>query len=132
MLAHWKEKCDKPRYHIKKQRHYFVDKCLYCQSYFFFAVINMDVIAGWWRRLKNWCFQIVLPEKTLKSPLDCKEIKPVNLIGNQPRLSIGKTDAESPILWPSDSKSQLLGKDSDSGEDWRQNEKEVAEDEMVT
>ena len=72
-------------------------------------------------------------EKTLVSPLDCKEIKPVNPKGNQPWIFIGRTDAEAEalILWPPDVKSQLFGKDPDAGEDWRQKEKEVAEDAMV-
>ena len=72
-------------------------------------------------------------EKTLESPLVCKEIQPVNPKGNQPWLFIGRTDieAEAPILWPSDVKSRLTGEDPDSGKDWRQKEKGVAEDEMV-
>ena len=60
---------------------------------------------------KNWCFQIVVLEKTLESPLGCKDIKPVNSKGNQPWIFIGSTDAEAPILWPSEAKSQLIGKD---------------------
>ena len=70
-------------------------------------------------------------EKTLESPLDCKEIKPVNPKGNQPFIFIGKTDAKAPILWSPDVKSQLIGKDPDVGKDRRQKEKEVAESEMV-
>ena len=70
-------------------------------------------------------------KKTLKSPLDRKEIKPVDPKWNQPYIFIGRTDAEAPILWPSDAKNWLIGKDSDAGKDWRQKEKEVAEDEMV-
>ena len=64
-------------------------------------------------------FKFVLPEKTLGSPLDCKEIKPVNPKGNQPQILIGRTDAEAeaPILWPPDAKSQLTGKDPDAGKD---------------
>ena len=71
-------------------------------------------------------------EKTLESPLDCKEIKPVNPKGNQLWIFIGRIDveAEAPIFWPSDAKSQLIGKDPDAGKDWRQ-EKETTEDEMV-
>ena len=77
-------------------------------------------------------FQIVVLEKTLESPLDSKEIKPVNLKGNQPWLFIGRNDAkaEAPILWTPDMKSQLIGKDPDAGKDWKQ-KKRVAEDEMV-
>ena len=74
---------------------------------------------------KNWCFQTVVLEKTLESPLDCKEIKPVNPKWNQPWTFIGRIDAkaESLILWPPDGKSQLTGKDPDGGKDWRQEEK---------
>ena len=78
---------------------------------------------------KNWCFQIVVLEKTLESPLDCKEIKPVNPKGNQSWIFIGRTDAEAPILWPLDEKSWLIGKDPDAGKDWGQ-EKQVAEDDL--
>ena len=72
-------------------------------------------------------------EKTLESPLDCKEIQPVNPKGNQPWTYIGRTDAEAeaPIIWPSDANSRLIGKDSDAGKDWRQEEKEMTEDEMI-
>ena len=72
-------------------------------------------------------------EKTLESPLDCKGIKPVNPRGNQPWMFVGKTDAEveAPILWPTDAKTQLIGKDPDAGKDWRQKEKGVVEVEMV-
>ena len=75
----------------------------------------------------------VVLEKTLESPLDCKEIKPVSLKGNQPWIFIGRTDteAEAPILWPPDVKSQFTGKDPDAGKDWRQEEKGMTEDEMV-
>ena len=77
--------------------------------------------------------QIVVLEKTLESPLDSKEIKLVNPKGNQPWIFIGRTDAEAeaPILWPPDAKSQLIGKDPDAGKDWRQKEKGEAEVEMV-
>ena len=82
---------------------------------------------------KNWCFQIVVLEKTLESPLDSKEIKSINTKGNQPWIFIGRTDAEAEpsILWPPDVKSQLIGKDPDGGKDWGQEEKRVTEDEMV-
>ena len=83
--------------------------------------------------LKNWCFWIVVLEKTLKSSLDCKEIKPVNPKGNQSWIFIGRTDAETeaPIHWPHDVKNWLIGKDPDAGKDWRQEEKGMTEDEMV-
>ena len=72
-------------------------------------------------------------EKTLESPLDCIEIKPVNPKGNQSRIFIGRTDteAEAPILWPPDAKSQLIGEDPDAGKDWVQEEKGATEDEKV-
>ena len=75
--------------------------------------------------LNNWCFQIVVLEKTLESLLESKEIKPTNPKGNQPLIFIGKTDAEAkaPILWPRDAKSWLIGKDPDAGKDWRQKQK---------
>ena len=79
---------------------------------------------------KNWCFWILL-EKTLESPLDCKEIQPVNPKGNQSWIFTGRTDAEALILWPPDAKNWLTGKDPGAGKDWRQEEKEMAEDEMV-
>ena len=77
--------------------------------------------------LKNWCFWIVVLEKILESPLDCKEIKPVNPKGNQPWIFIGRTDAETeaPILWLPDAKSQLIGKDPDAEKAWGQEEKGV-------
>ena len=83
--------------------------------------------------LKNWCFWIVVLEKTLESPLDCKEIKPVNPKWNQSWLFIGRTDAEAeaPILWPPDAKNWLTGKYSDVGKHWRQEEKGTTGDEMV-
>ena len=70
-------------------------------------------------------------EKTLESPLDCKEIKPVSPKGNQSRIFTGRTDAEALILWPPDGKSQLVGKDPDTAKDLGQEEKGVAKDEMV-
>ena len=83
--------------------------------------------------LKNWCFWTVVLENTLESPLDCKEIKPVNPKGNKFWIFIGRTDAEAeaPILWPPDVKNWLTGKDPDVGKDWRQEEKGPTEDEMV-
>ena len=82
---------------------------------------------------KNWCFPTAVLEKTFESPLDCKEIKLVNPKGNQPWILIGRTDveAEAPIIWPPNAKSQLTGKDSDAGKDWGQEEKGMTEDEMV-
>ena len=82
---------------------------------------------------KNWCFQTAVLEKTLKSHLDSKEIKPANPKGNQPWIFIGRTDAEAetPILWSPDAKSRLTGKDSDAGKDRGQEEKGMTDDEMV-
>ena len=82
---------------------------------------------------KNRCFWIVVLEKTLESPLDCKEIKPVNPKGNQSWIFIGRTDAEAetPILWPSDGKNWLIREDPDAGKDRRQEEKGTTEDKMV-
>ena len=82
---------------------------------------------GWVQ--KNWCFHIVL-EKTLESRLDSKEIKPVNPKGNQPWIFIGRTIAETPILWPADAKNWLIEKDPDARKDWKQ-EEGATEDEMV-
>ena len=134
MLAPWKQSCDKPRQCIKKQRHHFANKGLYSQIYDFSNsyvwVLDLEHKKGW--TLKNWYFQIVL-EKTLQSPLDSKELKPVNPKWNPPWIFIGKTDAEAeaPILWSPDGKNQLIGKDPDAGKDWRQKEKRAAEEKMV-
>ena len=93
---------------------------------------KLDHKEGW--SLKNWYFWIVVLEKTLESLLGCKEIKPVHPKGNQPqpRVFIGMTDAEAeaPILWPPDGKSQLIGNYLDAGKDWGQEEKGATEDEM--
>ena len=82
---------------------------------------------------KNWCFQTVVLKKTLESPLDSNKIKPIKPKGNQSWIFIGRTDAEAetPILWPPDAKSELSRKDLDAGKDWRQEEKGTTEDEMV-
>ena len=80
---------------------------------------------------KNWCYWTVVLEKTLESPLDCKEIKPINPKGNEPWTFTGRMDAEAPILWPPDAKSWLIWKDPDAGKDWGQEEKGATEDEIV-
>ena len=92
---------------------------------------ELDFKESW--AVKNWYFWTAVLEKTLESPLDCKEIKPVNLKGNQSWIFIGRTyaEAEAPILWPPDTKKWLIGKDPDAGKDWRQEEKGMTEDEMV-
>ena len=102
----------------QKQRRYFADKGPSGQSYGFSSshvqMWELDHKEGW--ALKNWCFRIVVLEKTLESPLDCKEINQVNPKGHQPWTFIGRTDAEAeaPTLWQPDAKSQLIGKDSDA------------------
>ena len=92
---------------------------------------SWDYKESW--TLKNWCFWTVVLEKILESPLDCKEIQPFHPKGDQFWVFIGGTDveAETPILWPSDAKSWLIGKDPDVGKDWGQEEKGTTEDEMV-
>ena len=92
---------------------------------------ELDHKEGW--APKNWCFWAVVLEKTLKSPLVSKEIQPVNPKGNQSWIFIERTDAEAEasILWPGDAKNWLIGKDSDAGKDWRPEEKEMKENEMV-
>ena len=91
---------------------------------------ELDHKESW--ALKNWCFWTVVFEKTLESPLECKEIKTVNPKGNKSWIFIERTDAEveTPILWPPDSNNWLIGKDSDAGKDWSQ-EKGITEDEIV-
>ena len=122
MLAPWKKSYDKPRQYIKKQSYHFADKGLYSQSYGFSSshvwMWELDHKEGW--ALKSWCFPTLVLEKTLESPLDCKEIKPVQPKGNRPWVFIGRTgaDAEAPILWPPDVKSWLIAKDPDAGKDW--------------
>ena len=112
MLAPWKKSYDQPRQHIKKQRHYFANKGLSSQSYGFFSshvwMWELDFKESWAQN--NWCVWTVMLEKTLESPLDFKEIKPVSPKGNQSWLFIGRTDTEAPILWPSDEKSWLCGR----------------------
>ena len=126
---------NKPRWHIKKQRHHLANKGPHSQSYGFSSshvqLWELDRKEGW--APKNWCFQIVVLEKTLKSPLDCKGIKPVNPKENQLWIFIRRTDAETeaPKFWPPDAKSWLIGKDPDAGKDWRWEEKGTTEDEMV-
>ena len=120
MLAPWNKSYDKPRKHIKKQRHHFANKGPSTQGYGFSSshvwMWELDYKTSW--VLKNCCFWTVVLEKTLESPLDSKEIQPVlDPKGNQSWIFIGKTDAEAetPILWPSDVKNRLNGKDPDAG-----------------
>ena len=114
MLALWKEGYDRPRQSSKNQRHHFANKSPCSQSYGFsishVQMSELDHKEGW--TLKNCCFQIGVLEKTLESPLDCKEIQPVHPKGNQSWIFIGRTDAEAPILCPPDSfeMTLMLGK----------------------
>ena len=120
---------------ILKSRHYFPNIGLSSQSYDFSSshvwMWELDYKESW--APKNWCFWSVVLEKTLESPLDCKDIQPVHPKGNQSWIFIGRTDAEAetPVLWPPDVKNWLIGKDPDAGKDWRQEEKGMTEDEMV-
>ena len=127
MLTPWKESYDQPIWHIEKQRHYFANKGLSSQDYGFSSghvwMWELDCEESW--ALKNWCFWTVVLEKTLESPLDCQKIQPVHSEGDQPWDFFGRNDAkaETPVLWPPHMKSWLIGKDSDSGRDWGQEEK---------
>ena len=129
MLASWKKSYDKTRQHIKKQRYGLANRGLYSQSYGFSSshvwMWELDHKEGW--ALKNWCFQTVVLEKTLESPLDINEVNP---------------KGRRPFPWKdwcwswssnslADAKSQLIGEDPDAGKDWRQEDKVVTEDEMV-
>ena len=134
-LAPWKKSYDQPRQHIKKQRHYFAHKGPDSQSYGFFRshlwMSELDYKESW--VLKNWCFWTGVLEKILQSPLECREIQPVNPKGNQSWIFIGGiyAEAETSILWPPNAKTWLIGKDPDAGKDWRWEEKGITEDEMV-
>ena len=131
----WKESYDQPRQRIEKQRHHFVNKGLSSQGYGFSSghvwMWELDCEESW--ALKNWHFWTVVLQKTLESPLDCKEIQPVHPRGDQFWVFIGRIDveAEIPILWPPDAKSWLIWKDPDAGKDWGQEEKGMTEYEMA-
>ena len=129
MLAPWKKSYDQHGQHIKKQRHYFANIGPSSQSYGFSSshVQMWELDHKDWV-LKNWCVQTVVLEKTLESPLDYKEIQPVHPKGNQSWIFVGRTDAEA---LPPDAKNWLIGKDPDSGKDWRWEEKGMTEDEVV-
>ena len=120
---------------ILKSRDVTANKGPSSQSYGFSSghvwMWELDCEEGW--APKNWCFWTVMLGKTLESPLDCKEIQLCKPKGNQSWIFIGGTDteAESLILWPPDAKSRLIRKDPDAGNDWRQEEKGMTEDEMV-
>ena len=150
MLASWKKSYDQPRQYfiylfififlffldsILKSR----DITLLTKVHLVKAMVFPEVMYGCeldykesWPP-KKWCFWTVVLEKTLESPLDCKEIQPVNPKGNKSWIFIGRTDAEAEILilWPLDTNHGLIGKDPDSGKDWKQKEKGRTKDEMV-
>ena len=133
-LASWKKSYDQRRQYIKKQRCYFANKGLSSQSYGFSSshvwMWELDYKGSWVP--KNWCFWTMVLEKTLESPLDCKEIQPVHPKGDQSwilhRIDV---EAEMPILWPPDAKSWLMWRHPDVGKDWGKEEKGMTEDEMV-
>ena len=135
MLPPWKESYDQTRQHIKQQRHFFAKKSPSSQGYGFSSshvwMWEVDSKESW--ALKNWWFWTVVLEKTLESPLDCKEIQPVHPKGGQSWVFIGRTDieVETPILWPPDVKNWFIWKDLDAGKDWGQEKKGTTEDEMV-
>ena len=121
--------------HVEKQKHYSADKGLYCQCYGppsgQVQLWELDCKEG--KMPKNWCLLTVVLEKTPESPLDGKEIEPVNLKVNQPWILIGRTDPEASasVVWSSDMKSCLIGKVPDVGKDWGLKEKRASEDEMT-
>ena len=135
MLTPWKEIYDQPRQLIKKQRHYFSRKGSSSQSYGFSSscmwMWELDYKESW--SPKNWCFWTVLLEKTLESPLNCKEIQQVHPKRNQSWIFIRRTNAEAEtlILWAPDEKNWLIWKDPDAGKYWRREEKGKTVDEMV-
>ena len=135
MLAPWKKIYDPTRHHIKKQRPYFANKGPSSQSYGFSSnhvwMWELDHKESW--ALKNWCFWTVVLLKTLESPLDCKENQPFRSGGDHPWDFFGRTDAkaETPVLWPPHGKSWLIGKDSDAGRDWGQEEKGMTQNDSA-
>ena len=118
---------------IFKSRDIIANKCVSSQGYGFSSghvwIWELDCKESW--APKNWCFWTVVLEKTLESPLACKEIQPVHPKGDQSWVLIGRTEAETPILWPPDVKNWLIGKDPDAGKDWTQEEKGMTEDEVI-
>jgi len=120
---------------ILKSRHYFTNKGLSSQSYGFSSTHvwkwELDYKESW--APKNWSFLTGVLERTLESPLDCKEIQPVHLKGDQSWIFIGRTEAavDTPSIWPPDTKNWLIWKGPDVGKDWRQEEKRTTEEEMI-
>ena len=133
-IRRWLPSYEKPREYVKKQRHHFADKGLYSQGYGlpsnYVQFWELDHKEG--RETRNWFLWTVL-KKTLESPLDSKEIQPINHKGNQCWIFTARTDAEAEAstLWRPDAKSQLIGKGPDAGKDWGQEGKEATEDEMA-
>ena len=135
MFVPLKKSYAKTRQRIKKQRDFFTDKGPSSQNYGFSRshvwMWELDYIESWVP--ENWCFWTLLMEKTLESPLDSKDTQPLHPKGNQYWIFIGRTDieAETPTLWPPDMNNWLIGKNPDAGQDWRQKQKGMTEDEMV-
>ena len=131
MPPSWKKSYNQHIQHIKKQRHHFSNKGPSSQSYGFSSshvwMWELDYKESWVPKI--WCFWTVVLEKTLKSPLDSKEIKPFHPKG----IFIGRTDAhaKAPVLWLPDSKNWFMGKDPDVGKYWRKEEKGTTEDEVA-
>ena len=133
MLAPWKKSYGQPKQHIKKQRHYFTNKGPSSQSFFPSSHVWMWELhykESWVP--KNWCFWTTVLEKTLESPLDCKDIQLVHP-KDQSWVFIGRTDAEAetPMFWQRDAKNWFIGKGPDAGKDWMQEETGTTEDGMV-
>ena len=135
MLTPWKESYDQPRSILKSRDITLPTEVRLVKAMVFPVVMygceSWTIKKAW--APKNWCFWTVVLEKTLESPLGCKEIQPVHPKGNQSWVFIGRTDAEAeaPNLWLSDESSQLIGKDSDAGKDWRKEVKWATENEMA-
>ena len=135
MLTSWEKSYEQPRQHIKKQRCYLANKgpcsrgCGFSSGHIW--MWELDYKESW--APSSWCFWTVVLEKTLESPLDCKETQPVHPEGDQSWVFVGRTDAEAetPVLWPPHAKSWLIPKVPDAGKDWGQEEKGMTEDEMV-
>ena len=133
LLAPWKKSYEKHRWHIKKQKNHLWTRSVESKLWFSCSHVRMWELGhrdSWVP--KNWYFWTVVLEKTLESPLDCKEIKSVDPKGNHPWIFFRRTDieAEATILQPTDAKNWLIGKDPDAGKDWGQEEKGATEGEM--
>ena len=135
MIASWQESYDKPRQHVEKQRHCSTNKGPYSLGYGLLSghlwLWELDCKEG--RTPKNWCLQTTVLEKTPESPLDSKEIKPVNLKGDQPWIFTGQTDVEieAPVFWSSDVNRWFTGKVPDAKKDWGLKEKRASDNEMA-